>query len=240
MKALILAGGYARRLAPITDFVAKPLLPLGDKLVIDHVLDSLKSLPIKEIGVSTNSYYEKEFRYWKSCRNENIKLIIEPTMGEEEKFGAIAGIKYAIDRMGDDDYVILAGDNVFDFNLGKLYELFIKYKKPVMALYDVKSKERAKNYGVVKIDKYNRVIKMEEKPQNPESTLVSTACYIFPSNTVVKIEEYLNGKNNPDSPGYFLSWLATNYEVYAYPFTGLWKDIGNLGEYKEAFRMFNK
>ncbi len=238
MKALILAGGYARRLAPITDFVAKPLLPLGDRLVIDWVLDRVKALPVEKIAVSTNSYYEKQFRYWARCRPEEVEMIIEPTHGEEEKFGAIAGINYALDILGDDDYIIAAGDNVFDFSLGEMYSLFKRVQKPVLAVYDVGDLEKAKRYGVVKINEENRVVRMQEKPENPESTLVSTAIYLFPRGTKKLLEEYLSGEGNRDSPGHFLAWLSENYEVYAHPFGGLWKDIGNLDEYRDAFLRF--
>ncbi len=238
MKALVLAGGYARRLAPITDFVAKPLLPLGDKLVIDWVIDKIREIKVDEVAVSTNNYYKKEFEYWSKCRAENIKLIIEPTHGEEEKFGAIAGINYAMDMMGDDDYIIVAGDNVFDFSMKEFFEFYNKVKAPVLAVYDVKDREKAKRYGVVKINDEGRVVKMQEKPQNPESTLASTACYIFPKGTKKLIEEYLGEKNNPDSPGYFIAWLSQNHEVYAHPFSGLWKDIGNLDEYRSVFNQF--
>ena len=238
MKALILAGGYARRLAPLTDFVAKPLLPLGDKLVIDWVLEKIKEIKIGEIAVSTNHYYEKEFRYWIKCREEKIKLIVEPTHGEEEKFGAIAGINYAMEMLGDDEYVIIAGDNVFDFSMAEFYKFYRKVKNPTLAVYDVQSNEKAKRYGVVKINEEKKVIKMQEKPKEPESTLASTACYIFPKGTKKLIEKYLSEKNNPDSPGYFITWLSENHEVYAYPFTGLWKDIGNLDEYRSTFMEF--
>ncbi|NPA75936.1 MAG: nucleotidyltransferase family protein [Euryarchaeota archaeon] len=235
MKALVLAGGFARRLAPLTDYVAKPLLPLGEKLVIDWVMERVREIGIKDIAISTNKYYEKQFRYWANCKNYDINLIIEPTRGEEEKFGAIAGIKYAIDTLGQDEYLIIGGDNVFDFSLKPLIELYRKKHAPTMAVYDVGSYEKAKRYGVVKIDSQNRVIKMQEKPDAPESTLISTATYVFPKTIYTLLNDYLSEKNNPDSPGYFLAWLSTRVAVYAQPYTGLWKDIGNIEEYRELF-----
>ncbi len=238
MKALILAGGFARRLAPLTDYVSKPLLPMGDKLVIDWVVDAIAELGIQNIAVSTNKYYEKQFRYWARCRNEDIEMIIEPTMGEGEKFGAIAGIKYAMEHLGMDEYVIIGGDNVFDYSLKPLMNLYGRVRAPVMAVYDVGSLDKAKRYGVVKIDDENRVTKMQEKPQEPESTLISTATYIFPAEIYDLLGVYLGEKNNPDSPGYLLAWLSKRTEVYAQPFSGMWKDIGNIDEYRELFLKF--
>lgn len=240
MKALILAGGFARRLAPITDFIAKPLLPIGGRPIIDWILDNVKEVPnVDTIIVSTNSYYESQFKYWLKCRaGENIELLIEPTTREEEKFGAIAGMKYAMERFGDDDYLVVAGDNYFDFSLTEFVSFFTQKKAPCIAVYDVQSRDKAKRYGVVTIDSDNRIVDLIEKPEYPESTLVSTACYVFPKGTVNLIKNYLENKNNPDSPGYFISWLVKNNEVYGYPFSGLWLDIGNIDEYRRAFDLF--
>jgi len=240
MKAIVLAGGYARRLAPITDFIAKPLLPMGEKLVIDWVVDKIEDAGIRDILISTNSYYEPQFAYWKKCRGENIKLVIEPTTSEEEKFGAIRGLEYVMDMEGDDEYLVVAGDNLFDFSIADFIDFYRDRRAPVIAVYDVEDIEKAKRYGVVSIDERNRVVEMEEKPEKPKSTLVSTACYIFPQGTKKLIEDYLSGENNPDSPGYFISWLSEKYGVYAYPFRGIWKDIGNLDEYRNAFKLYGK
>jgi len=238
MKALILAGGFARRLAPITDFIAKPLLPVGDKPIIDWLLDKIKEAGIDDIIVSTNSYYEREFRYWMRCRNEDIELLIEPTRKEEEKFGAIAGIKYAMDKYGKDEYLVVAGDNFFDFSLKDFVEMYVRVKAPLVAVYDVGSLEKAKRYGVVSLEEGGKITKFVEKPEKPESTLIATACYAFPQSVYEFLDEYLQNKNNPDSPGYFISWLIDKTPVFGYPFKGTWLDIGNLDEYRRAFNMF--
>jgi len=235
MKALILAGGFARRLAPITDFIAKPLLPVGDRLIIDWIVDNIKNAGIDEIIVSTNSYYEKQFRYWIKCRGENISLLIEPTLKEEEKFGAIKGMKYAMDKYGEDEYLIVAGDNYFDFSLSQFLGFYKEKNSPVVAVYDVEDREKARRYGVISVDASGKIIKFAEKPQNPESTLIATACYAFPEEIYGLLDEYLENKNNPDSPGYFISWLISKVPVYAFPFKGIWLDIGNLDEYRRAF-----
>ncbi len=238
MKALILAGGFARRLAPITDFIAKPLLPVGDRLIIDWIVDKIRDAGIDEIIVSTNSYYEREFRYWMKCRNENIELLIEPTKSEEEKFGAIAGIKYAMEKFGEEEYLIVAGDNYFDFSIAEFLDFYRGHNSPVIAVYDVGDLRKATRYGVVSIDENRKIRKFVEKPPEPESTLIATACYAFPKGIKEKLDEYLSEKNNPDSPGYFISWLVSRESIYAYPFSGTWLDIGNLDEYRRAFEMF--
>lgn len=238
MKALILAGGFARRLAPITDFIAKPLLPVGERLIIDWIVDNIKNAGIDEIIVSTNSYYERQFRYWIKCRNDDISLLIEPTRKEEEKFGAIKGIKYAMDKYGQDDYLIVAGDNYFDFSLSQFLKFYEDRKSPIVAVYDVEYRDKARRYGVVSVDNEGKITKFVEKPENPESTLIATACYVFPKEVYGLLKDYLDNKNNPDSPGYFISWLITKIPVYTFSFKGTWLDIGNLDEYRRAFSMF--
>ncbi len=238
MKALILAGGFARRLAPITDFIAKPLLPVGDRLIIDWIVDNIRNAGIEDIIVSTNSYYERQFRYWIKCRDEDISLLIEPTTKEEEKFGSIKGIKYAMDNYGEDDYLIVAGDNYFNFSISQFLKFYKEKNSSIVAVYDVEDREKAKRYGVISINNEGRIIKFVEKPENPESTLIATACYIFPKEIYELLKEYLENKNNPDSPGYFVSWLIFKIPVYAFSFNGTWLDIGNLDEYRRAFNMF--
>ena len=237
MKVLILAGGFARRLAPITDFIAKPLLPVGDRLIIDWIVDNTKNADVDKIIVSTNSYYEKQFRYWIKCRNDDISLLIEPTRKEEEKFGAIKGMKYAMDKYGKDNYLIVAGDNYFDFSLYQFLKFYKEKKSPLVAVYDVRDKEKAKRYGVVSVNNEGRIIKFVEKPENPESTLIATACYAFPKEIYELLGEYLEDKNNPDSPGYFISWLISKLPVHAFSFKGTWLDIGTLDEYRRAFNI---
>ncbi len=238
MKALILAGGYARRLAPITDFIAKPLLPIGGRPIIDWIVEKIRDAGIREIAVSTNRYYESQFRYWMRCAGEDISLIVEPTTSEEEKFGAIRGMRYAMDIMGEDDYLIVAGDNFFDFSLREFVERFEKVNKPLIAVYDVESLEKARRFGTVILGSDGKVIKLVEKPPTPETTLISTACYAFPAGIRARMDEYLSGRNNPDSPGYFISWLAGRETIYGHVFRGVWMDIGNLDEYRRAFQMF--
>ena len=233
-----MAGGFARRLAPITDFIAKPLLPVGDRLIIDWIIDRIRDAGIEDIIVSTNTYYEREFRYWMKCRKEKIELLIEPTMREEEKFGAIAGIRYAIENYGEGEYLVVAGDNFFDFSLEDFLSKYREKNNPMVAVYDVGDLQKASRYGVVSLDKNNRITKFTEKPERPESSLVATACYAFPKNIYRYLKEYIEDKNNPDSPGYFISWLVNKTTVYAYPFKGIWLDIGNIDEYRRAFSMF--
>ena len=239
IDALILCGGYAKRLEPITTYIPKPLLPIDGNLMIDHILEGLIPNNFNRIIVSTNKKFEKQFKYWiehrKAVKNVHIDLVVEPTMHEGEKFGAIKGIEYTIKKLGlTDDLLIVAGDNFHNFDLSKLISKSANSGKIVTALHNIKDLEEAKRFGVVSLNG-SIIAEFEEKPQNPKSTLISTCIYAIPKQHLAKFDEYIKNKNNPDSPGYFMQWLVKNKnEVHAVVYDDFWYDIGTPDSYKEV------
>ena len=234
MKVLIMAGGYATRLWPITKGKPKPLLPVGDKHIIDYILEKVRELDL-EVYVSTNKFFERHFKEW--VKRSGVELIVEETISEEEKLGTIGAIKYAVSKLGLDDYLIVAGDNLFSFSLKEFLKRYDG--KPLIAVYDVGDFELAKRYGVVVLEG-DKVIDFQEKPLQPKSTLISTGVYALPKEIVGKIDEYLE-EGNRDSPGYFIEWLLKKgVEIYAYKFDDYWYDIGSADSYLEAMKTLLK
>ncbi|MEM3839513.1 MAG: sugar phosphate nucleotidyltransferase, partial [Candidatus Micrarchaeaceae archaeon] len=183
-----------------------------------------------------------QFRYWKAHKEKaglmkQIEMVIEPSMHNGEKFGAVRGIKYAIEKAQfDNDLMIIAGDNFYDFDLLPLIKHFEETKKPTIAVFDINSVEEAKRFGVV-TTKGNKIIDFQEKPEQPKSTLISTGIYLFPRHVLFKYNEYLEDKNNPDAPGYFLQWLIKKTDLEAVVYKGRWFDVGTLETYKKVFEM---
>ncbi len=93
-------------------------------------------------------------------------------------------------------------------------------------------------YGVVSINHDGKIIDFEEKPGEPRSTLVSTACYAFTKNGVKNILRYLDEGNDPDKMGHLIEWLHKNDDVFGFVFRGLWFDIGSFESYNEANEYF--
>ncbi len=244
MKALILAGGYATRLMPVTKHIPKPLLPVNGKPIINHIIEEVDKLDsVDEIIISTNKKFENHFNFWKRgiSTSKPLDIVVEPTLSEGEKFGSIKAIDYIIKRKKlNDDLMIIAGDNLFTFDLREFEKSFKKNRAPHVALYDIKKKELAKRFGVMKIDENNVVVEFEEKPSEPKSTLVSTACYIFPKEVLPLFDEYVSNGFNKDSPGFFLQWLYKKTNIIGYPFEGKWFDIGTLDAYDECVEYFSK
>jgi glucose-1-phosphate thymidylyltransferase len=109
-----------------------------------------------------------------------------------------------------------------------------------VALYDLADKKLASRYGVVSIDKNGRVVKFQEKPPRPESTLISTCIYYFPSEKLKLFDMYLSQGSTKDASGNYIKWLMENDSVTGYVLGGRWYDIGDMESYKKADEDFKK
>ena len=239
MKAIILAAGYAVRLQPLTLDTPKPLLFIGKKRMVDRILDKIVPLGgLGEIYVVSNGKFFQKFEEWhKGVGSEKkIAIINDGSTTNENRLGAIKDLELVITSQKiDEDLLVVAGDNLFDFRLEGFLEFARSHPDGVsVALYDVKNLEAAKSFGVVKIDADSKVTDFEEKPQNPRSTLASTGIYYFPKNKLPFIKEYVKMLNKLDAPGYYIGWLAKQHKVYGYTFLEDWYDIGTIESYKKA------
>jgi glucose-1-phosphate thymidylyltransferase len=236
MKAIVLAGGYATRLWPITKHRPKMFLPVGEETVIDTIFEDLEADDrISEVFVSTNERFAEEFEaYLADSEFEKPTLSVEDTTAESEKFGVVGALAQLIDRENiSEDLVVVAGDNLISFDISEFVDFFEAKGSSTIAAYDVGSKERARSYGLVQLDE-DRVVDFQEKPDDPRSTLVSIACYAFTAETLPLFDEYLDAGENPDEPGWFVQWLQSRDEVYAFTFDGAWFDIGTPESYLDA------
>ena len=236
MNAVVLAGGYATRLWPITKHRPKMFLPVGEATVIDHIFADLEADErVDDVYVSTNERFADAFRdHLSESDFEKPRLSVEETTTEDEKLGVVGALAQLVDREGiEDDTVVVAGDNLFSFDLNEFVDYFEARGAPTVAAYDVGSADRASSYGIVDIEG-ERVVDFQEKPDNPPSTLVSIACYGFPVETIRLLDEYLAEGNNPDEPGWFIQWLVDRDDVYAFAFDGEWFDIGTPESYLDA------
>ena len=236
MQAVVLAGGYATRLWPITRHRPKMLLPVGETTVIDRILAELEADDrIESVFVSTNERFADDFeRHIAETGFEKPHLSVEETIDEDEKFGVVGALAQLVKREGiaGEDLLVVAGDNILGFDIADFLDFFERQESATLAAYDVGSKERASQYGLVELDG-KEVIDFREKPDDPPSTLVSVACYAFRAEDV-QFEEYLTDDNNPDEPGWFIQWLQNRRSVAAYTFDDAWFDIGTPESYLDA------
>lgn len=246
MKVIVLAGGFAKRMWPLTKDQPKHLLDVAKKPMLSYVLDridKIENIPVDVVYISTNARFKQNFENFLNNYESklNLKLIIEDTLSEGEKLGSIGALYFLIkEEKIDDDLLIIGGDNLFEFDLNDMIQFYHKKGSDVIAVYDTGSKEKAKLYGVLDVDSNDKIVNFLEKPKDPPSTLCATACYLLTKDGVNAIKNYVEGKNNPDALGYFVLWLINKKEVYAYSFKGLWFDIGSFESLEEADKFFSE
>jgi glucose-1-phosphate thymidylyltransferase len=236
VKALLLAGGYATRLRPLTDRVAKPLLPVGGRPMVDWIVDRITEAGVAdEVHLVTNAIYAADFEHWATERD--VTIWNDGTSTNEDRLGAIGDIRFAIEHggLGGDDLLVIAADNLFEFSL-RDYVSFWKAKGTgsAIAVHRLADPSLASLYGVVELDDDERVTGLEEKPDHPRSDLVSTATYLFHRDHLPILERYLEEGNPPDPPGRFLVWLYPREPLYGYRFAEPWFDIGDPEQLLDA------
>jgi glucose-1-phosphate thymidylyltransferase len=236
VKAIILAAGYATRLYPLTETIAKMLLPIGDRPMLDYLLERIREAPeIEEVHLVTNHKFADAFTEW--ARTRDVIVHDDGTTSEDDRLGAIGDIAFVLDRAGlnADDLLIVAGDNLFDYSIADYISWWhTKGEASGVVLYDVGDLELVKKYSSVVVDADERVTTLIEKPDDPTSTLVATASYIYHRSHVALLHTYLAEGNAPDQPGRFLVWLVPRAPVYGYRVTGDWRDIGDAQQLLEA------
>ncbi len=230
MKAIILAGGYATRLRPLTDDRSKCLLPVGGKLMVDWILERVREVKeIDEVHVVTNSRFARDFEQWAKLE-AGVTVHDDGTSSNEDRLGAIGDVAFTLDRAGivDDDVIVIAGDNLFEYDLQDYVDFWRgKGVASAVAVRDVGDLRLASQYGIVELDGDDRVIEFVEKPSEPASTLAATATYIYHREHLPLVGRYLAEGNAPDQSGSFIEWLRSREPVYGFWFTGVWLDIGD-------------
>ena len=228
MKAVVLAAGYATRLRPLTDTWAKELLPVGGRPIVDWILDAIADVDsVDEVHLVTNHRKAAWFAEWASARG--VRVHDDGTTTNDDRLGAIGDLRFVVESAGlDDDLLVIAGDNVFEFSLADYVSFWRAHGvASAVAVRDVGSRELARQYGIVSVDSDSRLVDFVEKPADPPSTLAATATYIFHRSHVRLLDAYLSGGNSPDQPGRFVEWLCRREPVYGWQFEGAWYDIGD-------------
>jgi glucose-1-phosphate thymidylyltransferase len=244
MKAVVLAGGFAKRMWPLTKNKPKHLLPIAGRPMLDFIIDKLEPIQgLDKIYISTNSKFEDNFNDYlnEKTRLKYISLFIEDSQSEEEKLGSVGALGYLIEKECIyDEMLVIGGDNIFGFNMTHFISFFQSKLANIVALYDVKSKSKAQLYGVVNINYKSKIVFFQEKPSQPRSTLISTACYAFTRNGVKNIVRYLDEGNDSDKMGHFIEWLYRHDLVYGFVFDDIWFDIGSFESYNDANKYFSR
>ncbi|CZR09091.1 glucose-1-phosphate thymidylyltransferase [Trichococcus flocculiformis] len=244
MKAIVLAAGYATRLYPLTKDQPKPLLEVAGKTILDYIAEKLEKVDeIDEVIIVTNNKFTSHFEEWVKSTNYTKKLTVvnDGTMTNDTRLGAIGDIQYVIDQLDvSDDLMVLAGDNLFDFELSDFANYFQEVGTDCITAYHEQNEAQLKRAGVIELDNHQNVLSFEEKPEQPRSTYCVPAFYLYKKETLPYFHKYLEDGNNPDAPGHFVPYLIKQKEVHAYLFKGRRYDIGTVESYQAVQDIFEK
>jgi glucose-1-phosphate thymidylyltransferase len=237
MKCLILAGGFGRRMAPLTDLYSKCLLPLGDRPIIDYIVERVPAG--MDIIVSTSRKFENQFQDWVSGLYRPVTLVIEDSRDDRTKPGACRSILSLVqEREITEDLFIIGGDNYFADGFADFISAYDGCR-PQVALYDLKDVAAARRFGVAAV-KDNKLVSLVEKPSHPSGSLISTACYIFPPWVFYHLSQYCSNPARRDNLGGFISYLVALEDVAPFVLSGEWFDIGSLEVYESLVGRFSK
>lgn len=177
MKGVILAGGLATRLRPLTLVTNKHLLPIYNKPMIYYPLETMVKAGIKEVLLTTSSDHAGDFaNLLKSGEDFGTKLYYAI---QKNPTGGIAdGIMLAEEFAKGEKILVILGDNIFNFDLKKIVDKF-NNKDRGAVVFGVRMNTGSRQYGVIEIDKNDKVISIEEKPEKPKSDIAQTGIYIY-------------------------------------------------------------
>lgn len=242
MKCILLAAGYATRLYPLTKDRPKALLSMGNKTILDRLMDKIEEIKrIDEVFIITNHIFADIFTKWaEEYKGEKkVKVLDDGTTTNDNRLGAIGDMNFVLDKENiDDEIFVLASDVIFDFSLQGLFDTYDEKDGDVISARYIESVETLRTMGVLSLDENDKVTEFEEKPQEPKSNYGVPPFYIYRKSTLALIKQYLAEGNNSDAPGYFIPWLIKHTDVYAHTLDENIIDIGIPSAYYEACELY--
>ena len=231
MRAIILAGGLGTRLRPVTYEIPKPLLTVKKKPILNHLIDLFTRHGIHEIGVVVSRAHEADFLRWQKAwkgemPDEKISIFFE-----EKPSGTFGWLKYLRDWIGNEKFILSNGDELKDFDLGKL-RIFHEAHGPVATIALVKV-PNPQDYGVPVLNGHH-VVEFLEKPETPPTNFISSGLYMLEpsifkyadlSKDFVMIEHDVFPR------------VAKEGKLIGFKFQdSRWYDCGNLARWEKAIR----
>ncbi len=242
MDSIVLAGGFAKRMLPLTKNTPKQLLDVAGEPMLNHVVKSLEKISPERVILSVNSFFSSHFKQFISDYQGplNLQLFVESSKNEEEKLGALGALNLLFSELDIKGPVFIAGgDNLSDFDLTAMVSKSERTNRDVIGLYDVEDTNLAKLYGIAELNS-DRITAFVEKPSNPKSTLAATAYWLLSKEGISNFFEYINSGGDRDALGNFLAWNINRNDVLSVSYRGTWYDIGDLESYKEAQKWLSK
>ena len=232
MKALITAGGHGTRLRPITHTQNKHLIPIANKLMLQFALEFAQEAGIIDVGIVINSNDESI----KNAFGDGTDLGIQLTyILQDAPLGLAHVVKISESFIGDDNFIFYLGDNILVGGLRKFIDDFeINSSNCHLVLSKVPDSNR---FGVAEVVD-ERIVSIEEKPDNPKSDLAVTGIYLYDKNifeAVNNIKPSARGELEISDAHQYL--LDKGFDVSYSEITGWWKDTGKPSDLLDANRL---
>ena len=226
MKSVILAGGLGTRLQPYTTFLPKPMLPLGEKPLLEHLIDWNKKNGIKSIVLCV-SYLRKTIEdYFEDGKRFGVDI----TYAVSDRPLATAGQLKTAQAFIDDSFVCMYGDSIFDFSLRNMIKQHIRKKSFVtMSLYEYKTNLP---YGVIQTKNDGRVTKWDEKPEIGAN--INIGCYVMEQG----IFDYIPKNKSYGMDSLIGKAISKKKKIDSFATKKGFMDIGDKASYKKAYGQF--
>ncbi len=181
MKGVILAGGLATRLRPLTFVTNKHLLPVYNKPMIFYPIETMQKIGIKEVLITTSGTHVGDFaNLLKSGEDFNMRVYYAI---QQNATGGIADAMMLAEEFAQDGpLLVILGDNIFNFDIAsslKKLDAQIKKTGKGAMIFGVRLPDLARQYGVIELDKEGKVVSIEEKPEHPKSDIAQTGVYAY-------------------------------------------------------------
>lgn len=242
MKCLILAAGYATRLYPLTENFPKPLLQVGEKTILDWLVDDIAATGrVDGFVVISNHKFAAHFAQWAKSKPFEVNVVDDGTCTNETRLGAVRDIQFAIDQLGlHEDVLVIAGDNVLDFSLDGFMAFAAERGTSCVMCHEENDLEKQRKTAIICMDENGLITDYEEKPRVPKGHHAVPPFYFYRAQDVRRIPEALAEGCSADAPGSFAAWLSTQTPVHAWVMPGRRYDVGDLKSYEAVQRIFAK
>lgn len=238
MKNIVIAAGYATRLGELTKNFPKPLLKIGDSTILGRMLDDIDTIPeIDEHIIITNHKFASIFEEWAKGLHYSkpVTIVDDGTETNDTRLGAVCDLLYAMDKLSiDDDMLVVAADNLLFFSFKEFVDFAKAKDASCIMCHNQPSIEKLQRTGVVVLDESNKVINMEEKPQEPKSHWAVPPFYIYLKKDIDLVRKSVENGCGKDAPGNLAHYMVDNTTMYAWEMSAGRFDIGSLDTYYEA------
>ena len=248
LRAVFLAAGFATRLWPLTRNAAKPLLEVGGEPMLTRLLRQVAGTgSVDEVLVVHNGRFARDFEAWREglsglkCRTRwpRVALIDDGALENDSRLGAVGDLALALERdpFGadrPDGWLVLAGDNLIDFDLTPYIERFGASGAAQLITRRVEGPMPPHKYNEVLLDERDHVRSFREKPADSRSDLAAIAMYVLPPELPELVRRHLDEGGGRDAPGHLIERLVGQVPFQASPIGGRWFDIGDRDDLEAA------